>query len=171
MRGRAIIIFALICAGAGQADAASPVQQAFQVSAVIATGCAVTASAGSWGQIDLGGVQGVQSGTVSATLVSPGGAGLVVDCTPGTMLAVTADNGSYASGGMRQLALATDPTRRIPYQLFANGSGTPWSGQSVAMSFPVGTSRLALPIAATATLPGVQKAGAYADTVQITIQW
>lgn len=155
----------------GVGQAASPVQQSFQVSASIATGCAVTANAGSWGQINLGTVSGVASGTASGALVSAGGVGLVIDCTPGTALSISAGNGANPGAGTRQLALSTDSNARIPYKLYANGSATPWTSQSVPLAFPVGTSRLSLPISATATLPGVQRAGAYADTVQITLNW
>jgi spore coat protein U-like protein len=166
--------FAFFCApaafGCGQGSAET--QKNFLVSADIVTGCSVaTVGAGSWGDIDLGSVTGLTSGTVNADLLSGAATGVQIDCTPGTTLSVTADTGNQPTGGIRQLAITGNATARIPYQLYANGSATPWTTQAVALSFPEGTVRKQLPIHATATLSGNQRAGAYADTVRVTIAW
>lgn len=153
------------------AHAASPAQQSFQVSADIVAGCSVATSGSSqWGSIDLGTVTGIQSGTVSAALVSTGGAGLQIDCTPGTAVSVSADTGSNPNGGVRRLALTGNAARTIPYRLYVNGA-TEWTTQSIPVVFGTGVSRVTLPVTGTATLAGSQTAGAYSDTVRVTLAW
>lgn len=168
---RVVTVWAGACLPSAGTMAASPVQQSFQVSADVVTGCSVATSGSSqWGSIDLGTVSGIASGTVSASLVSSGGAGLQIDCTPGTTVNVTADAGSNANGGLRRLTLAGDGSRTIAYRLYVNGT-TEWTTQSIPVVFVGGTSRVGLPVSATATLPGSQKAGAYSDTVRVTLAW
>lgn len=154
------------------ANAGSPVQQSFQVTADIVAGCSVTtAGSGQWGTIDLGTVSGVAAGSASAALVSPGGAGLQIDCTPGTSATISADTGAHASGGIRRLALTSDTTQAIPYRLYVNNGTTEWTTQALPLAFGAGTSRISLPVIGTATLPGSQRAGSYSDTVRVTLAW
>lgn len=145
--------------------------KSFQVSADIVKGCIVAANgAGQWGKIDFGTVSGVAQGTVDADLLSGAASGIQIDCTPNTTASVTVDNGDHAANGSRQLALGANGPQ-IPYQLFANGSNTPWTTQPVALSFPVGVSRRVLPIRGRATLTRPMVAGAYTDTVRVTLTW
>ena len=55
--------------------------------------------------------------------------------------------------------------------LFAGGSATPWTTQSIALSFASGTTRRTLPSRGVATLSGAMAAGVYSDTVRITLSW
>lgn len=143
----------------------------FQISADITRGCIVAVNAaGQWGRIDFGTVSGVAQGTVDADLVSGAVSGIQIDCTPNTTANVTVDNGDHAANGTRQLALGANGPA-VPYQLFANGSNTPWTTQPVALSFPVGTSRRILPVRGRATLTRPMTAGAYTDTVRVTLTW
>jgi spore coat protein U-like protein len=168
-RMAALLLAGALAGGLGATSATAETSKSFQVSAVIANGCAITSVSGSsWGNINLGTVQGVTTGTVQASLVSGGLAGLQIDCTPGMTANLSADTGLNGSGSQRQLA---NGTARIAYQLYANGSQTPWTSQSVALAFPVGTSRQLFPVVAKATLSGAMKAGAYADTVTVTVSW
>lgn len=147
-------------------------QKSFTISVVIATGCSITADgAGRWGDINLGTVGGLASGTVEADLLSGAVTGIQLDCTPGTSVSISADAGDHAVGGVRQLAHATVGASLISYQLFANGGATPWTTQTVGLSFPVGTSHALLPVSAKATLAAPMRGGAYSDTVRVTVTW
>lgn len=147
-------------------------QKNFTVSAVIATGCSITANgAGRWGDISLGTVGGLATGTVEADLLSGVATGIQLDCTPGTSVSISADAGDHAVAGVRQLAHSTVGSSLIAYQLFANGSVTPWTTQTVGLSFPVGTSQKLLPVKAKATLAAPMRGGAYSDTVRVTVTW
>lgn len=143
----------------------------FQVSADIVRGCVVAVNgSGPWGRIDFGVVSGVAQGSVEADLVGGAASGIQIDCTPSTTAYVAIDNGDNPANGLRQLALGGTGSR-IPYQLFADGGSTPWTNQSVAVSFPAGTSRRVVPVRGRATLTRPMAAGAYADTVRVTLTW
>lgn len=167
-----IAMAALLLAGASiSAPAPAVTQQPFTVSADIVNGCAVTpAGSGNWGDIDLGTVAGATTGTVEADLLSSSATGIQIDCTPGMSVTLSADNGNQPSAGVRRLAIGGDLTTPIPYLLFVNGT-TPWTSQSVALSFPAGTSHQTFPVHARATLSGATKAGTYRDTVRVTLSW
>ncbi|MBA2934769.1 spore coat protein U domain-containing protein [Sphingomonas sp. CGMCC 1.13654] len=170
-RMAALVLAGAVAGGCGATSATAETSKAFQVSAVVANGCSVTTSGGAsnWGSIDLGTVSGVTSGTVQASLLSNGTAGIQIDCTPGMTASVSADTGlNPTSGGVRQLVSGTS---KVPYLLYANGSNTAWTTNAIALSFPVGTSHLSMPVVAKATLSGATKAGAYADTVRVTLSW
>ena len=145
--------------------------KSFQVSADIVKGCIVAVNAaGQWGKVDFGTVSGVASGTVDADLLAGAVSGIQIDCTPSTTAYVTVDNGDHAASGTRRMGQGTNgPT--IPYLLFADGSNTPWTTQSIAVSFPAGTSRKVLPVRGRATLTRPMAAGAYTDTVRVTLTW
>jgi spore coat protein U-like protein len=167
----ATMLAGVIAGGCGATSATAETSKSFQVSAVVANGCSVTTTSsgtGTWGNIGLGTVSGVTTGTVQASLLSSGNAGIQIDCTPGMTASMTADSGNNAVSGVRQLASGT---ARIPYQLYANGSGTAWTTQAVALTFPVGTSHQNVPVIAKATLGPPTKTGAYADTVRVTLSW
>jgi spore coat protein U-like protein len=152
--------------------AAAQMSKAFQVSADIVNGCLVTtAGSGNWGDIALGSVSSSATGTVEADLISGGANGIQIDCTPGLTVSLSADNGNQPVGGTRQLAITGNASAKVPYQLYANGSNTPWTSQSVSLSFPAGTSHKLFPVHAKATLPGAMVAGAYSDTVRVTLSW
>jgi spore coat protein U-like protein len=164
---------ALLAAGGLVTPAMAEMSKSFTVSATITNGCLVASngSGGSWGSIDLGTVSGIAAQTASANLLSGGAAGLQLECTPGLTAAITADQGLNGAGGTRRLVHAADAASLIPYQLYANGSTTPWTTDAVALSFPVGTSHLSLPVRAVASIPGAMRGGTYSDTVRVTIAW
>jgi spore coat protein U-like protein len=151
------------------APAQAELSKSFQLTATIANGCSVaTTGTGTWGDIDLGTVNSISTGSVSANLTSNGSAGMQLNCTPGTTVQVSADNGNQPVGGVRQLA---NGTSKVPYQIYANGSATPWTTQTIGLTFSAGTSLQSLPVKATATLAPPMKAGAYSDTVHVTLSW
>ena len=154
------------------APASAQMQQDLKIAADIVNGCIVTTTGtGTWGDIALGTVSSATTGTIEADLVSGGVNGIQIDCTPGMSITLAADTGNQPVGGTRQLGIAGNASARIPYQLYANGSATPWTTQTVALSFPVGTSHQLFPVHAKATLPGGMFAGAYSDTVRVTLSW
>jgi len=116
-------------------------------------------------------VNGVDGGAAQGSLVTAVAAGLQIDCTPGMSVTLTADNGNQSANGVRQLVHATRPADRMPYQLFANGSQTPWTSQAIALAFPLGTSRLSVPVQARAVVQHGVAAGRYSDVVRITVTW
>ena len=167
---------ALLCLAGAMVLSAAPAQaeltKSFQLSATIANGCSVaTTSTGTWGDINLGSVSGITTGTASANLLSGGQAGMQLSCTPGLSVQVSADNGNQPVGGVRQLVHSVNSTSKVPYQLYANGSATPWTTQTITLSFPAGTSQQSLPVKATATLAAPTRAGNYSDTVHVTLSW
>ncbi|WP_031395497.1 Csu type fimbrial protein [Sphingomonas sp. STIS6.2] len=170
---RAVRAFLAVSAVAGCASGSmAETSRTFRVGAVIANGCAISAdTGGNWGSIDLGSVNGVDGGAAQGSLVTAVAAGLQIDCTPGMSVTLTADNGTQPSNGVRQLVHATRPADRMPYQLFANGSQTPWTSQAIALAFPIGTSRLSVPVHARAVVQRGVAAGRYSDVVRITVTW
>ena len=147
-------------------------QKSFTVGADIAAGCAVTADgSGYWGQINLGSINGATGGTTNANLLNSGVSGLNINCTPGTTVNVSADNGDHALAGTRRLVHATNAASFVSYALYANGSATPWTTQSIALIFPVGTSQKFLPVSAQAIVAAATRAGNYSDTVRVTVAW
>ena len=171
MRRRDGCAAALICLFAAE-PAPAQMQKSFQVAADIVNGCIVsTTGSGTWGDIALGSVASSATGTVEADLVSGGANGIQIDCTPGLSVTLSADNGNQPTGGTRQLGITGNASARIPYQLYANGSQTPWTSQAIGLSFPAGTSHQLFPVHAKATLSGGMAAGAYSDTVRVTLTW
>jgi spore coat protein U-like protein len=170
---RPAAVAALLIAAGWTSPGVAETSRAFRVGAIIANGCAISADAGGgdWGTIDLGSVDGLGGGSVQASLTTATAAGLQLDCTPGMTVNLTADNGGQPLNGVRQLVHATRPADRVPYQLFANGSQTPWTSQAIPLAFAVGTSRLSLPVQARAVVPRGVVAGRYSDVVRITVTW
>lgn len=163
--------FALASLAALSMPARAETAKSFQVSADIVKGCIVAVdAAGQWGKIDFGTVSGVAQGTVDADLLAGAVGGIQIDCTPNTTAYVTVDSGDHAANGVRRMGLGATGYA-IPYLLYADGSSTPWTTQSVAVSFPAGTSRKVLPVRGRATLNGPMAAGAYTDTVRVTLTW
>ncbi|CAN5245808.1 spore coat U domain-containing protein [soil metagenome] len=153
--------------------ASAETSRTFQVAATVAQGCLVATNSGggTWGNIDLGTVSGIGAQSASGNLLSSGITGIQMDCTPGSTVSVTANQGNNGSPGGRQLVHAGNATSLIPYLLYANGSATPWTTQAVSLSFSAGTSHFSLPVRAVANLLGPTRGGAYSDTVQITVSW
>jgi len=170
VRGGIFVAAALAAAFATPA-AQAETTKSFPVSATVLNGCAVVTNAGqSWGVIDLGTTPGTPNATAQGTLVSAGGAGIAVECTPGVTAALIADAGANANGGVRQLRQAGGAAT-IAYQLFADGSNTAWGSGAVSLPFAPGVKRRLVPVRAVAVLTGARPAGTYVDTVRITLSW
>lgn len=152
--------------------AAAETSKSFVVSAQIANGCIVsTDGAAGLGRIDFGTASGVAQGTIDASLALGGSAGISIECTPGLTVNLTANAGAHADNGNRRMGPATGGATPIPYQLFVDGSSTPWGAQAIPVPFQVGTGPRTLPIRGSATLTRPMAAGSYSDTVQVTLTW
>lgn len=153
-------------------EVAAETSKSFVVSADIANGCVIsTDGSAGLGRIDFGTVSGVAQGTVNASLLLGAAAGISIECTPGLTVSMTANAGAHSSNGNRRLGPASGGATPIPYQLFVDGSSTPWGAQAITVPFVVGTGRRTLPITGTATLTRPMAAGSYSDTVQVTLSW
>jgi spore coat protein U-like protein len=161
---------------AAPAEAAGSVTGTIGVSLNVSAACAVnggTATSGALGQIgaiafaDQPGV----FGNVDASLVATGGgSGLSVLCSPGLTPAMTIGAGTHDSSSVHHLA--NGPTT-VAYHLYSDAAHTSEIaiGQQVSLGTS-GTSALALPIYAGVNSGGAAlPAGAYADTVQVTLSW
>ena len=170
MRAAAFSIAGLLVLSAAPAHA--ELTKSFQLSATIANGCSVAVTGnGTWGDISLGSVSSITNGSGSANLLSGSNAGMQISCTPGMSVQVSADNGNQPIGGVPQLVHSVSSASKVPYQLYANNSATPWTTQTITLSFPAGTSLQSLPVKATATFAAPMRAGAYSDTVHVTLSW
>lgn len=144
--------------------------KAFQVGAQIVAGCVVAVDGGGrWGSIDFGTVSGADSGTVEADLLSGAATGLQIECTPNMTASISIDNGDHSAGGVRRMAHAAGDT--ISYELFADGSTTPWTSQALPLSFSAGQTLRVLPIRGRAQLVPPMRGGVYSDTVRVTLSW
>jgi spore coat protein U-like protein len=110
-------------------------------------------------------------GAVDAELVGTGGSGaLSVLCSPGVSPKLTIGSGTHDAGGRRQLAYNGTS---IPYRLFSDPSRTTEIGIGQQIALPLATGAAAVvPIYSRINGAGyVLPAGAYADTVQVTLTW
>lgn len=147
-------------------------QRSFQVTATIEKGCIIsTDGSAQLGRIDFGTVAGTARGSTDTALMSGAGAGIAIECTPGTNVSLTADAGQHGSNGMRQMGLNGGSASLVAYQLYADGSSTPWTNQVVPLSFAEGATARSLPVIGRAALTGSMAAGRYSDTVVVTVRW
>jgi spore coat protein U-like protein len=136
-------------------------QVVMQVSAIIAPACTIGAGTLAFGGYDPIGVN-------AATPLDAQGT-FQVACTRNTVYAVGLGPGSFASGATRQMASGA---QRLAYELYSDpGRTAVWSGASAVP----GTAPSISPVTLTVygRIPGGQGVvpGAYADTVQSTINF
>jgi spore coat protein U-like protein len=110
-------------------------------------------------------------GNVDAAMVpTAGSGGLSVLCSPGLTPAVTIGSGAHDNGSLRQLASGSN---NVPYRLYSDAGRT--SEISIGQQISLGTATttaFTLPIYARVNSGGnVLAAGAYAETVQVTLSW
>ena len=151
--------------------AAAETTKAFALTATVVNGCVIASNGGSnWGTIDLGTLPGTAGATADASLVSAGGAGIAIECTPGVTAAIAADGGDNAAAGTRYLKRSSG-NQKIAYRLFANGSNAEWTTGTISLPFTSATGQRLVPLRAVATLSGPTAAGTYTDTLRITLTW
>lgn len=160
---------------AGQAFAGSSTGT-IRVSLNVSAACAVNGgsqTSGSLGQIgtiafaDQSGV----IGTVDATLVpNAGSGGLSVLCSPGLSPSLTVGAGANDSGGVRHLESGGST---VAYRLYSDAgrNNEIVIGQQISLGTTT-TSAITVPIYGRIAGGGVAlPAGAYVDTVQVTLAW
>ena len=146
------------------------------VSLNISAACAVnggTLTSGSLGQVgsiaftDQPGVFGDVAGTMIA---SGGGGGLAILCSPGLTPALTVGAGAHDSGSLHHMAFGSN---EVAYHLYSDSARTNelTIGQSISLGTAT-TTAFSLPIYAKVNSGGLAlPAGAYVDTVQVTLSW
>lgn len=166
MRRAPLLLMLMLAPVAGRVGAETT--KPFPVSAQVVAGCLVAAdAAGRWGTIDLGTAPGVAGTGVQGALMSGAGAGIAIECTPGLAATLAADGGDHASGTARRLMLVGGDAT-IAYTLHADGAAAAWTGP-LPLTFAAG--RRFVPVRAVALLASPVPAGAYADTVRVTLSW
>ncbi|WP_313517625.1 spore coat U domain-containing protein [Pseudomonas sp.] len=146
----------------------------FQLSASVQAGCVLgsgSADATSFGSIDFGQLAGLGADVKAASSVS--GGSIQLQCTPGTDLTISLNNGANGVSGVRYMAKGSE---RLRYQLYQDASySTVWGDQNagtpMSMTFPAGGT-LSLPVYARlfATSP-LPSAGLYSDVVTVTVTY
>ncbi|SDF61674.1 Spore coat protein U (SCPU) domain-containing protein [Sphingomonas carotinifaciens] len=111
-------------------------------------------------------------GDIDATVVSTrtGGGAITILCSPGLTPAMAIGAGAHADSSVRRMAFGQN---MVPYRLYsdANHSNEIMIGQPVALGTAT-TDAISLPIFARVNSGGkVLAAGAYTDTVQVTLTW
>ena len=136
-------------------------------SACLVNGTASTASFGSAGTIAFPNEPGTFTQTDAQLVGSLGD--LAIRCSPGTTPTLTIGSGLNDDSGVRRMASGAN---RIGYRLYSDAgrSQEVTVGQSIALG-TMGQTAVTVPLYARATNSGVLPAGAYADTVQVTLAW
>lgn len=163
--GRATMVLSAGLAFALSTPAAAATTQTatMGVSATVADNCSITATPVAFGTVD------VTSGTAATAQ-----GGITVKCTVGTSWSATASLGTHASGSTRRMALSSDPTKLLTYELFRDaGLSNTWTSDSSGAATGSGTGSNDS-ISIYARVPtGQQTAalGAYADSVTVTVTY
>lgn len=150
-------------------SSALPQPATMAVSATISNGCVISGtSPGLFGALDFGTRAGVGPATLTASLVQ--NSALTLACTPGTSLLMSINGGSNY-GTSRNLKIASN-TDVIPYTLYSNAALTTAIpvNQNVAITFS-NANNITLPVYGRLTMSGVYRAGAYSDSLTVTLTW
>lgn len=111
-------------------------------------------------------------GNVDATMVASGGAGSAISvlCSPGLTPSLTIGSGAHDTNNQRYMASGSN---QVAYRLYtdASRSNEITIGQAISLGTAASTA-LTQPIYARVNSGGqVLAAGAYTDTVQVTLSW
>lgn len=145
--------------------------QVFEVSATIASGCAITTgTSGALGVLNFGTRSGVASGQVSTQLVP--NASFTLACTPNAALSMRINGGGNATT-VRNLQ-RSGGTQRLPYRLYSSSSLAASSeiglNQSVSIAY-TDSNNITLPLYGVVQLSGFSPAGSYTDQLTVTLTW
>lgn len=161
-----------ITAPSAGADTAGTIDVSLNITSacVINGAAALQSTAGTVGTLRFPDQPGV-FGTVDAELVGSSGTGAMsVLCSPGVTPKLTIGSGAHDAAGRRQLAYNGTS---VPYRLYADAGRTTEIGIGHEITLPVASSTAAVvPIYSRVSGAGlVLPAGAYVDTVQVTLSW
>ncbi|CAN5245675.1 spore coat U domain-containing protein [soil metagenome] len=172
---RAVFLLAASVSTASPAYAGSTsgtIAVSLNVSAACAVnGGSITSGAlGQIGAIAFADQPGIFGNVDAAMVPTSGSGGLSVLCSPGLAPALTIGAGAHDSGSLRQL---TSGSNNVPYRLYSDAGRTTeiTIGQQISLGTAT-TTAFSIPIYARVNSGGnVLAAGAYADTVQVTLSW
>nr|WP_232230762.1 spore coat protein U domain-containing protein [Serratia sp. SCBI] len=165
----------LLCIS-GAANAAGTLQGTVGVTMTIGAGCVVTGGNSSGTTNDFGsisfGTYSSLANVITASATGSGGTGtLGLNCTTGTNYTVALDNGLNASGSQRRMASSVPAY--ISYNLYQDSAhAVPWNSTTGVLT-GTGTGS-AVPLIVYGLVPAAgttPAAGAYSDTVTMTVTW
>ncbi len=165
----------LMLQGAPAVPASIPTTGSFAVNAAIVRGCVVAGGGGQttgldFGTLDFGTHSAVRVGTETRLAGSGSGGQARIQCTPGTTVQVTVDAGQHALGPQRRLS--NNAGAFVPYSLQLAATPAAALLPNVPAGLALEATAAALPLQGTVSFPGFGlPAGAYSDTVQVTLSW
>jgi spore coat protein U-like protein len=170
----AIVSAALL--GSAPAEAAGSSTGTIGVSLNVTAACAVNgataiaANLGQVGSIAFADQPGLFGNTDASLVATGGGAGLSVLCSPGSTPTFTVGSGLNDASGTHYMAAGSN---KIAYHLYSDSGRTNEIGIGQAISLGTATSTaFNVPIYGRVNSNGqVVAAGAYTDTVQVTLAW
>ncbi len=153
------VALALLVVGA----AAHAVQSTatFAVSATVTSGCGVTANPIAFGSY---------LGTGAAPAIDAAG-NIVVTCAGNNLYFVQLNNGNNVNGTQRRMLRTAGPAAYLNYELYSDAARTQRFGSSL-FELVIGISNGApqsIPVYARLPAAQVAPAGAYLDTIQVTL--
>jgi spore coat protein U-like protein len=131
---------------------------------------AIAANLGQVGTIAFADQPGLFGNTDASMVATGGGSGLSVLCSPGSTPTLTVGTGANDASGTHYLASGAN---KIAYHLYSDSGRTNEIGIGQAISLGTATSTaFNVPIYGRVSSNGqVVAAGAYTDTVQVTLAW
>ncbi|MGQ5798116.1 Csu type fimbrial protein [Serratia sp. IR-2025] len=167
---------ALLLCASGISYAAGTIQGTLGVTLTIGAGCVVTGgtssgTTNSFGSISFGTYSSLAN-VITASATGSGGTGtLGLNCTTGTNYTVALDNGLNATGSQRRMASSVPAY--ISYNLYQDSAhAVPWNSTTGLLT-GTGTGS-AVPLIVYGLVPAAgttPAAGAYSDTVTMTVTW
>jgi spore coat protein U-like protein len=154
----------------------SPVSKAFQVSAVVANGCAfgttISSNTYNLGTLSFGTLGNLAS---PINVASSSGAGsIVLTCTPGMSLSIALDYGVNGGSSSQRYLKLGGGSETLAYQLYRDTAYSQvWGNGSLAMSvsnFPAATQTYTV-YARLFAVTARPLAGNYTDTVTVTLSY
>jgi spore coat protein U-like protein len=157
---------------AGVNSATGTIGVSLNVSAACAVNGAtsVSASLGQVGTIAFADQPGLFGNTDASMVANGGGSGISVLCSPGSTPTLTVGAGNNDASGVHYMASGAN---KIAYHLYSDSGRTTEIGVNQAIALGTATSTaFNVPIYGRVSSNGqVVAAGAYADTVQVTLAW
>lgn len=174
--GALIAAVAAAALGTAPAEAAGSSTGTIAVSLNVTAACAVNgatsiaANLGQVGSIAFADQPGLFGNTDASMVATGGGSGLSVLCSPGSTPTFTVGAGTNDAGGLHYMAAGSN---KLAYHLYSDSGRTNEIGIGQAISLGTATSTaLNVPLYGRVNSNGaVIAAGAYTDTVQVTLAW
>ncbi|MDH7639777.1 Csu type fimbrial protein [Sphingomonas oryzagri] len=174
--GTLIAAVAVATVGMSPAQAAGSSTGTIAVSLNVTAACAVNgatsiaANLGQVGALAFADQPGLFGNTDASMVATGGGSGLSILCSPGSSPTLTVGSGANDAGGLHYMASGAN---KLAYHLYSDSGRTNEIGIGQAISLGTATSTaFNVPIYGRVSSNGaVLAAGAYTDTVQVTVAW